>query len=296
MNAVTHSFKVASGIEAEISQLTGVEQDILTSQKSQSAEVRNLSMLASILKRVGEFDLTTMSDEERMTFIKSMPSCDKKAVLCEARAFSNDFDPIYDFNYEYQSVDAEKGKQVYPQTITLGGGSFPIRPIKEFDEKMLLDKDNKPLKKLRDIEAVLRRLQPKVFENYKQVLDNKFIYATLPNTNVKIRMRMLDSVGESIGAAVKKEQRSSHTTLLMRNVCYQAENGNTYISFQHSDLNKLPINDLEFMRLLRNYVEGNVDSEIQFEHPEAELKAPHEKIVTLDLLSEISFFFPSGTI
>ncbi len=296
MQQPTHKFLLVSGIEAEVSEFTGVEQAILTSQKAITMEERTFSLLGSILKRVGGTDLSIMDDAERLAFIKDMLSCDRKQAIVEARQFTNEFDEIYDFNYEYQSVDAKKGKQIAPQTVTLPGGHFSFQSVKDFNADMLKDKDGKRLTKLRDIEAVLRELKPKVFENYDEVMKYKMVYFTLPKSEINVRMRMLDGTGEAIGSAVKKEQRSSHTSLIMRNVCYQEAKDKPWISFQASDLDKLHVNDLECMRLVRKYVEGNVDSEIQFEHPEEQYKATNDKMVTVDLVSELSFFFQSGTI
>lgn len=296
MQQATHTFQLVCGIEAEVTAFTGVEQAILTSQKHVSMENRTFTLLGSILKRVGNTDLSAMDEAERLDFIKAMLSCDRKQCICEARQFTNDFDPIYDFNFEYQSVDPVKGKQSYPQTVDLGDGHFSFQAIKDFNVEMLKDKDGKKLTKLRDIENVLRELKPKVYENYEDVIKSKHVYFTLPKSGVSVRMRMLDGVGEGIGMSIKKDQRSSHTSLLMRNVCYQEKEGAAWISFSNSDLDKLHANDLECMRLVRKYVEGNVDTEIQFEHPEANYLAINERTVTIDLISELSFFFQSGTI
>lgn len=291
----THEFNLTSGLPAEVSQLTGKEQRILTEQKNQSVQDRSYSMLASVLKRVDTTDLSTLSDEERTEFIKNMLAVDKKMCLAQARQFSNDFDPVWDFNWDYVSEDPKKGKQTLIQQVQIGeDGNFPVTPIKDFNDetKAAIAK----VKKLRDIEAILVALKPKVFKTYQEVMDYKFIFATLPiSTNVDIRLRMLDGVGEAIGSSVKKDLRSSHTTLLMRNVCYKSDKG-SWISFQSADLDKLPMNDLEFMRLLIKYIEGKVDTEIMFEHPEAELKPLNEKQVIIDLTQQLSFFFQSGTI
>lgn len=290
-----YEFKLVSGVSASVTELTGDEQRLLTEQKS-SSENRSFLMLNNLLKRVGDIDLTLLKDDERMEFIKGMLTCDRKMALCTARQLSNDFDPIYDFNFEYDSEDPKKGKSVSTQTVDLGSGSFPFTPIKNFSMNLLMDKDKKALTKLRDIEVVLKTLEPRVFNTYDEVIKNKFIFAVLPKTGISIRMRMLDGVGEAIGAATRKEQKSSHTMLMMRNPCYQEKDNGPFISFSLQDLNKLPVNDLEFMRLLKKYIEGNVDTEIRFPHPEADLKGPNEKMVVVDLLTQLSFFFQSGTI
>lgn len=291
MLQATHKFSLVSGIEAEVSCLTGKEQRILTEQKAQTIETRQYALLASILRRVGDVYLDSFDkDSEREEFLKSMLSCDRKQALVMARQFTNDFDPEYDFDFEYTSVDPAKGKQTFPQSVRLNeDGTFPFQPIKDFNADML-----KGLTKLKDIKAVLAELKPKVFGSYEDVLNYKFIYFTLPVSGIAVRMRMLDGVGEAIGSGTKKEQRSSHTMLMMRNPCYKS--GEAYISFSYSDLDKMHVNDLEMMRLIRKHVEGNVDSEIQFEHPEAELMPGQDKTVVIDLSMQTSFFFQSGTV
>lgn len=295
MIRASHIFKLVCGIEAEVYALTGREQRILTEQKAQTVEARQYALLASILKRVGDTHLDSFNkDSEREEFLKTMLSCDRKQTLVTARQFSNGFDPDYDFDFEYTSVDTAKGKQSFPQTVKLNDdGSFPYQPIKDFSADMLM-KGGVPLKSLKAIRAILSELKPKVFESYDEVMKYKFMYFTLPVSGIEVRMRMLDGTGEAIGSATKKEQQSSHTTLMTRNPCYKSKE--SYISFSLSDLDKMALNDLEAMRLVRKYVEGNVDSEIQFEHPEAALLPAHEKTVIIDLSLQTSFFFQSGTV
>jgi hypothetical protein len=293
---MTHTFKLVSGIEAEVSELSGKEQRILTEQVSKTQEQRNFDLLGSLLKRVGDTDLSTMKEAERNEFLKSMLSCDRKRALGTARNYSTDFDPIYDFSYEYDSEDKKKGKQIWYEKCQIGDdGDFSFTPIKHFEQSMLVNEQGKPLTKLRDIEAVLSQLEPAYFSTMEELNKAKFIYAILPKSGTQIRLRMLDGIGEAIGGATKKDQRSSHTSLIMRNACYQHK-GDVYISYTLSDLDKLPLTDLEFMRLLIKYIEGRVDSEVRFEHPEADLKATGDKIVIVDLMSQISFFFQSGGI
>jgi len=290
------TFNLVTGIPAQVTELTGLEQKLLTENKNHTPEERNILLLGSILHSVGEFDLSTMSAKDREDFIRKMPSADRKKALCEARQFSNDFDPIFDFLFEYTSCDPTKGKQSQLMEINLGSGSFPCKPVGDFNEKMLQDKEGNPLTKMRDIMASLDTMVPKVFSNYQEVLDNMYVFFSVPKSKLRIRMRMLDAAGEARASATKEDQRSSHTTLIMRNVCYQTDNSTNWISFTAQDLDKLPAFDLEVMRIVRKYVEGNVDSEIQFEHPEANRLPADKKTVTVDLLSQLSFFFQSGII
>jgi len=63
-----------------------------------------------------------------------------------------------------------------------------------------------------------------------------------------------------------------------------------------ANLDAMGWKDIEYLRSTIKEVEGSVDTEIKFKHPNADNLPDHKKFVVIDLLGEVSFFFPSGAI
>lgn len=55
----THIFKVPSGVEFEVTELTGKQQRILTEQSNKPHTEKLAEMLASVLVRVGKLHFTS---------------------------------------------------------------------------------------------------------------------------------------------------------------------------------------------------------------------------------------------
>lgn len=76
---------------------------------------------------------------------------------------------------------------------------------------------------------------------------------------------------------------------------YQKDNGGAVTPIQ-LHLDSLPLLDIEHLRKLIKSVEGELDTIVEFEHPEAEHKSGSEKTVRVDLVAQNAFFFPSEAI
>ncbi len=260
----THTFKLTSGVECEVKEMTGLHQRLLTEQKKKKVGENLEIMLADLIVRVGSE--RTITPE----FVRNMLASDRKKALTEIQQFTNDFDPIFKFIWHYESV--EGGKKEHELEIDLSGG-FPMTTLKVLQpDGTLIDAD---------------------YKEYSEIQRN--YYTILPKTKLKVRLSLLDGVGETKGLNTKLEERSSHTPIYMRFPCEMRETGNTETPIS-INLDKLPIKDIEHLRKLIKQVEGQVDTEIMFEHPEAAQKAANEKEVTIDVLGVTAFFFPSEAI
>ena len=124
---------------------------------------------------------------------------------------------------------------------------------------------------------------------------NKKVELVLNKTGKKVQFTMLDGFGEKVGISTKKDERSSHTALMMRNQVEFRKTANDIVPIK-INLDSLPLSDIEQLRSAVKEHEGKVPTEIRFEHPESELKPPHEKYVVIDLLAQMAFFFPSEAI
>lgn len=253
----THTFKLPSGVEMEVKEMTGKHQRILTEQKNKKLGENLEIMLADLVVRVGS--KTDITPE----FIRKMLSCDRKKALTEVRQFSNDFDPKFEFAYEYE---ADGRKLKHDLSIDLVEG-FPFKPVLVSNE--------------------LGELIPAHYSEYSEI--EKYRFITLPKSGKKVRYNLLDGDGETLGMHTNEKDRSSHTPLKM---CYPCEmiktdKDETPVSL---DLDRLAIKDIEFLRKAIKTVNGQVDTEIMFYVPEK----PNP--VTIDVLGVMAFFFPSEAI
>lgn len=193
--------------------------------------------------------------------ITNLLSEDRKCILWECRMFSVGED-VFKFRYNY--IDKNKKEQVLEMDVDLNDKE-PMKPYAEqYTELSEIKKD---------------------------------VFITLPRSKKKVRFKLLDGFGESIGASMKKSELSSHTPILMRQPVefIKTNNGQSETPVK-LNLDKLSLVDIEALRKAIYEAEGKFPTELKFEHPEADLKPSAEKYVVTDLLGEIAFFFPSGRI
>lgn len=193
--------------------------------------------------------------------VKSLLSEDRKAILWQARRESVSGDEFM-FNWDY--IDTDKKQQNKTMKVALVDESFAWKPY----------------------------LQQAT--EYEQI--NKHVEITLAKSGKVVRFTLLDGVGESVGSATKKDERSSHTAIYMRNPVEYMQGASEKNIPVRLNLDKLPLTDIEQLRLAIKEHEGKVPTEIRFEHPDADYKLQHEKNVVIDLLSQLAFFFPSEAI
>lgn len=269
-NAATLKFKLISGISCEAKELTGKEQRLLTEQKERKDNTDNiLEMLESVIIRVGS------NTQINKDFVKNMLSGDRKKVLTAVRKFSmreTEQEEKFVFNYKY--TDKDKNKATHELEVDLTN-DFPEKEYK------LVGEDGKAGEIMS-------------FEEYDQV--PKEYSTVLPRTKKLVRLKYLTGHGESVGASIKKNDRSSHTSIIMRSPkeVTTAQNGEDLLLVLNLDT--LPMVDVEHLRKLIKDVEGDIDTVVEFEHPEAESKLPNEKMVRVNLLEQTAFFFPSEAI
>lgn len=270
MQTATRKFTLLTGVECEVTELTGKQQRLLTEQNTSDTSENLVNMIHSILVRVGSLTGNAITKE----FIYEMLSGDRKRILEEARQFSmrgTDYQDKFVFNWEYQKRGGST-KEKHEVEVSLKDG-FPRKPYQTFgpDGKTLI-----PIK----------------CEEYKDV--PRTIETFLPRTKSKVIMNRLNGHGEASGASIKEKDRNSHISLLMRNPRYFE--GETPIQLDQGALDRLPLIDIEHLRKLVYDLEGDVDTVVIFEHPEAEKLPANKKEVRVDLLQQVAFFFPSEAI
>lgn len=260
----THTFKLPSGIECELTGLTGKQQEILTQQNKKPHNEKLAEVLQSVIVRIG-----TMKNPS-LAFIKNdMLTCDRNAALVELRQYSLDFEDEFIFMFKYKGEDGSKKEVEISEKVT--EGKFPTRSIHK-----IVTTD----------EGV--EFEPVQYTDYSEI--DKHVYITLPKTGTKVRFTLLDGKGESIGIATKKNTRSSHTVVYMRNPVYFKSSKDDKEIPVRINLSDLPIKDIEYLRTMIKNCEGRVDTEILFDNPAT------DKEEIMDVISSVAFFFPSEAI
>lgn len=271
----THTFKLTSGVECEVYEMTGKHQELLTRQDGKKHTEKLNELLKDLIVRVGSN--TDINDE----FLLGMLACDKKKALVEVRQFSMGHEPSFTFNYRY--TDTDGNKQEHPVTVDLNeDGHFPEKPVMVMRPVMEDGKDEP-----------VNKLVPADWTEYSDV--QKQVTIKLPRSGQEVTFVMLDGKGELIGSTTKKAQRSSHTLIQMRRPVFQKKTEGGSVPIQ-LNLNDLALQDIEYLRKSIRDHEGEVDTEIMFDHPEADSMPRNEKEVTMDVLNTVAFFFPSEAI
>lgn len=262
----THIFKLPSGVECEVTELTGKQQKILTEQNSKTHNEKLAEMLASVIVRLG----TSFKPDAKFVQ-EEMLACDVKFALTEVRQFSLDFEATFGFTHTYK--DAEGVKQTAEIEEDVPEGRFPFTPVKKLVGDDLVDAD---------------------YSEYAEI--EKDITITLPRSQKVVRFTMLDGKGTSIGSKTRKTDRSSHTTLAMRRPVYFEESSKGNQVPIQLNLDTLALKDIEFLRSSIKKYEGQVDTEIMVERPDSETRSPNNREMVVDVLSVTSFFYPSEAI
>lgn len=295
MNNEAKQIILTTGIKAFVGKMTGVTQRLLSQTDGRDFREKLNDVLSALIYKVGDVDLTALSDKERTAFIESMTSADRKVCLVEIRSFSVD-EPVFEFTYPYKNMQGVSVEEPMEFDLT---GAFEVVRQKHLDEK-LLESYRRPNGTIsnKSFGELAEKLQPVEFDSYEQVLANKHVFFNLPSGQ-RCRIAILDRVGETILMNTKEKNRSTHTPLLMRNPCRVLEgDGNTakVISYTSSDLDKMSLADIEFIRSISKLVEGTIHTELTFDHPEADRKPEGQKEVVIDLMDQMSFFYTSGKV
>lgn len=304
----TIDISLPSGPLATINPLVGRHQRILTEQRKPMAQRFN-SLLVDIIQDIAGSDWTKKTDLQKKAFVENMLSADRKYILTEARQLAKSHKPTFEFVHEYK--DSSGVKKSIPLEIVLiddDNRANQIQSIVVENKFISTDYDNEEdwTDEERDIVEHIRKLNRKgcfptrpfrhTYDTYKEVLNNKFVEFDGEGMleGIRFRFRMLDGVLEQ---KVDIRNSSSHTKILARKPRYKqaGEDGKypeNWKALESQDLDNLPLDAVDQIRNKMTYYEGEVDTIETFDNPD-ETKGDQ---VSVDLMSEISFFFPSGRV
>jgi hypothetical protein len=268
-----HRFKLLTGFEMQVKPLTGYHQEILTKNSHLTFPEKVSLVLADVTDYVGA---TSKPDE---AFFNRMLSADRKKALLELRSFSNDFNPEFEFTYDFKNPKNGQ-KQTVEFTRNLTHTDVEGNVINGLPEKPY---KNLHFDAMDSYELLTKRLS-------SNVSCLKEVEVELPKLGNTVRYTLLDGYGEILAAKTKKTEASAGTLLSMRFLKekHELDNSVQWIDSRHHNYSP---SDLALVRKSIKECEGIIDSETIIENPFIE----GEEVV-VDILNTISFFFPGGVV
>ena len=267
--SITHKFTNLSGIEYEVTEMNAKHQRLISQQENGIASGSLNEVLADTITRVGSINVSTMSADERTTFVQKLPSEDRRKALFEIRQLTNDFQKEFTFQFRYKSKKKDtKGKNM-SEFVTVNLET--VISEKPYEQQAT---------ELADFQTQFEGVFPRSLEGYQFTLSN----------------------GNAEG--MKFGNISSHTPILLRSPKRKRTTDKQgvalkemiWLTINSDSLDKLSIKDIEALRLDIHNREAMFESTIEFDHPEADYLPTNERKVTMDILFIPAFYFPSGVI
>lgn len=257
------TFTLPSGFKATITHMVGRHQRLLTENDGTDFSSRLNQITMDILLKLG--------DETNITLelVQSLLSEDRKAILVEARQFTVLDPTVFEFEFEF--------KGAYTLTDEDGG----THHYTECREQLSIPVPEFPVKPYADAEAWQALPYKDIPKRYKVVM---------PKSG-KTACWDLSTVKTEAAASSGKKIASSHLQLEMRKTSYLGgPNEDTPILL---DLDKAHLADIETIRKDIKEKEARVDTLVVLQHPQMDKVSEEYKYVTVDLLTQPAFFFPS---
>lgn len=275
MNKATVKFVLPSGVMCEATELYGEHHEILTKQGNSTNRITEL--LESLIISVGSVR------KPDAAFIDAMRSEDRRHILATVRQATMDYEKEFEFTHKYVDVDGNNLEEKLKVNLT-------DVTADEYEAKiqLLIEKYGEEGEQFyRDLNRDGTFFARPAAERNTEYADLPSHYETvLPKSGQKVRISHLTGKGEKMGATADRKTLSRNTLLKMRFPQYYNDNG----QWIHLDVKKLHAKDIEHLFKLAVSKEGEVEMELRFNNPD---KTSSDKMVTVDLLSELAFFFPS---
>lgn len=284
MQKLTVSFILPSGVPITCTELYGEHYEILTSSKGKGEDTMNKFIL-SLIVSVGSVILKHTPEHNRanMAFVTSMRSTDKQHILATVRQASMDFEKTFEFPYKW--VDSQGHNIDSPQSVALNDmeSDYTLQHIEKL--KALYGDSEQLIQFYRELNKDGTFCTTPSIHRAEEYADLQQTYeVSLPKTKQIVSLSYLTGKGELFLANKKKEMLSTNSIIEAR---FPTVGG------VRLNMGSLPMKDIECLRSKIMEHEGNVEMELRFENPNTESS---DKYVTVQLISETAFFFPSGAL
>lgn len=294
----TREIKLPSGPRAIVKNLIGKHQRLLTEQGKNIQDKLN-EMIAEVLQKVDGIDFSEMQPYQKIKFVESMLSADRRYILTEARQLSQGAKTTFIYHHEWKDSDgAKKSEQFEIHLIDEDNRDKIVENIKEMfckegEEESEHDDHIEEMNKIGGFPA---KPYLKTYEDYNEVIANKdVIFGNVPNLEeYEFIFSMLDGKLEK---KINIKKVNSHHAFLSRQLRYREISGDEHTKpwrkVTMTDLDGMPTETLDFFRDLFREYEGEIDSVEIIDNPDPN---DSEKKLNIDLMSQVSFFFPSGRV
>lgn len=282
-----NTVKLPSGPTAVVQELIGKHQRNLTEQRVKKETKINM-LLSDCLVSVSGVPYESMNEAEKMEFVRTMLAADRKYILTEARQLAQSHNPVYHHRHEWKDDNGVKQDRIYEiSLIDAQNKEAIIEKIKA----SIPDADDALLLELNRPGCFPTKPYLETYDSYAAVLSGKQKEFELPELfpGYKFTFQLMDGRTEE---SIKIEDLSSHTRILCRLLRYKENDGAGWKKVTREILDELPISAVDAIRSEMDRFEGGVDTVETFPNPD-ESKGGN---ITIDIVGEISFFFPSGKV
>lgn len=269
----TKEFILISGVPCKIQNLTGLHERLLTTQKKSSKDVY-IEILADCILELG--DITDVSEKH----IKRMLDGDKKHALIELRQFSNNYDPRFNFTYEFPMENNKREKHEYSVDFSY---AIMVEASEAKNDAPEEDEDGK-------MKAINFKGKPyfKKWSTYGEINEDKIVTIRLEDSKELVQFSLLDGELSELFGVKDETLINSHTYIKMRKPQMVRTDEKKTVSLISVNLDTLSFLDINQLRAEMVRCEGTVDTTMVIAHP-----TNKSKEARVDLLRLTSFFFPS---
>lgn len=282
----TDELTLLSGIKCKIQELTGEHEGNLTSSKENIRKNAMDRLLEDCILELGDVV------GPNMNHIKRMLEADRKHALIAIRQLSNDYDPNFNFFFEFPSKNGQKDKQKFNVDFT-----YAIMQTENFDKvknevtitqtPILFEGEVPKNKKPVNFEA---KPYWKKFKTLDEIRDEQDQIFVLPRSGRKVIWSLL--TGELKASFIENSKfqndNNSHDLFKMRNCRYVETDEKGQKSYIQIDFKTMIYKDIEALRAEILSKEGSFDTLLVIQNQKDSTQKER-----VDLLDQPAFFFPS---
>lgn len=269
-----------SGVPAKIQAMSGKVQRLFTDSKLSFSDKIN-SILADVTLEVEGLNLGGDEKTTKKEFSRLLVN-DRKYILTQARQLSLGNPETFELKTKVSENGVTKTVSINVELISDNNRDIVIDYIMETYEE-----DMRPIVEQLNQNGGFPtrpyRKQISSYADFDQVRDIEFD-GMWGLEGYTFKFRQLTGEMES---QVNTKKVNSQSKLLMRALRYRELNSDKWLSVQAKDLDELNLPDVDYLSAQIDYYEGDVDT---IDRQEDDMG----REVYINILGELSFFFPNG--
>lgn len=274
-----------SGVEITVRNLTGADQELLTSGKNRRDGSGFNKMLAGAIVQIGDLESGAITEN----FVARMISNDRKDAMVMLRQHSLKFQEYFEFVYDWP-IEGQR-KQLQQYSVAFNDEDFARKPYLWVAEKIA---ELQAAKQARGDDSPAPKgfnAFPVLYDSYSAMLEkHREQRYVLPESGQEIEWSLLTGEIEKKFSKVDADNLTSNTTLMMRSpkevLRVQAEGEENKLTGWSPS--RADILDVEGFRREIRRVEGHIDTMLTIQNHQ-----DSSKVTRVDLVGTPDFFFPS---